>query len=296
MKTVAITGASGFLGSALAKSLRADGARVISIGRGRDADVRWNPHAGELDPADFQGIDAVVNLAGENVGHRWTADRKREIRDSRVKGTALLARTLAALAVKPSALISASAIGIYGSQRGDETLTEGSTFGNDFMAQVAQEWEEATQPAHAAGIRVVHLRTGIPLHPAAGVVERLLPFFSLGVGGRIGSGEQWMSWVARSDWVRAVRFLIGSNVAGPVNIVGPEPVTNAGFTEALGRVLKRPTVMVVPEIAIKLVFGEMGENTILASERVLPERLSSAGFRFDFPDLDGALRHELARR
>ncbi|MGH7712627.1 MAG: TIGR01777 family oxidoreductase, partial [Gemmatimonadaceae bacterium] len=285
---VAITGASGFLGSALVSALRADGVRVIRIGRGTDADIRWDPKANVLDATRLNAADAVIHLAGENVGHRWTETRKREIRESRVKGTTLVAQAIAGLPVKPRVLLSASAVGIYGSHRGDEVLTEAATFGADFMARVAQEWEQAAEPARAAGVRVVHLRTGIPLHPAAGVLQRLLPFFSLGVGGRIGSGEQWMSWIARSDWVRAVRFLIDANVAGPVNVVGPAPVTNATFTDALGHVLKRPTVMVVPETAIQLVYGEMGENTILASQRALPERLLSAGLTFEFPDLEQA--------
>lgn len=296
MTTVAITGATGFLGSALASALSADGVRVIRIGRGKDADVRWDPNAGTIDAARLNGVAAVVHLAGENVGHRWTSARKRAIRESRVKGTSLIARTLAALPVKPTVLVSASAIGIYGAHRGDEILTESSPLGTDFMASVGTEWERAADPAHAAGIRVAHNRTGIVLHPSAGVLQRLVPIFSLGVGGKIGSGRQWMGWIALTDWVRAVRFLLEANVEGPFNLSAPNPVTNAEFTETLGRVLKRPTLMTVPEIAVKLAFGEMGEDTVLASQRMIPERLLAAGFRFDFADLEPALRHELKQR
>lgn len=296
MTTVAITGATGFLGSALASALSADGVRVIRIGRGKDADVRWDPNAGTIDAARLNGVAAVVHLAGENVGHRWTSARKRAIRESRVKGTSLIARTLAALPVKPTVLVSASAIGIYGAHRGDEILTESSPLGTDFMASVGTEWERAADPARAAGIRVAHNRTGIVLHPSAGVLQRLVPIFSLGVGGKIGSGRQWMGWIALTDWVRAVRFLLEANVEGPFNLSAPNPVTNAEFTETLGRVLKRPTLMTVPEIAVKLAFGEMGEDTVLASQRMIPERLLAAGFRFDFADLEPALRHELKQR
>ncbi len=293
MTSVAITGASGFLGSALARSLQSDAVRVIRIGRGKDADVVWDPNAERLDGSLLRGVDAVVHLAGENIAQRWTDRARREIRESRVRATSLIARSLASLADGPRVLLSASAVGIYGAHRGDERLTESSALGDDFMGSIAKDWERAAQPARDAGIRVVHNRTGIVLHPAGGVLQRLVPIFSLGGGGRIGSGRQWMSWVARSDWVRAIRFLLDANVEGPFNIAAPNPVTNAEFTAALGRVLKRPTVMAVPEFAVKLAFGQMGADTVLASQRMLPERLRSAGFRFDYPDLESALRHEL---
>jgi hypothetical protein len=290
---VAITGASGFLGSALARALRSDDVTVLRIGRGPEADVRWDPNAGTIAAERLMGADAVVHLAGENVGKRWTRARKREIRESRVQGTSLIARTIAALPVKPKVLVSASASGMYGAHRGDEVLTESSALGTDFMASVGREWERAADPARAAGIRVVHPRTGMILNREAGVLQRLVPIFLLAVGGRIGNGRQWMAWIARTDWVRAVRFLLDANVDGAFNISAPNPVTNAEFTETLGRVLMRPTPMIVPESAVKLVFGEMGKDTVLASQRMIPERLLSAGFRFEYPELEPALRHEL---
>lgn len=290
---VAITGASGFLGSALARSLSSDGVTVLRIGRGPDADVRWDPDAGQLDASRLAGVDAVVNLAGENIAQRWTSRTKRAIRDSRVNGTSLLARSLAALDVKPAVLVSASAVGSYGAHRADETLTESSALGDDWLAGVAREWEHAAQPARDAGIRVVHNRTGVVLHRSGSILRRLVPIFSLGGGGKIGTGKQWLPWIARSDWVRGIRFMIEANVAGPLNLGAPNPVTNAEFTEVLGRVLKRPTLMSVPEIAVTLAFGEMGRDTVLASQRMIPGRLLSGGFRFDYPQLEPALRHEL---
>lgn len=290
---VAITGASGFLGSALVRSLRGDDVTVLRIGRGPEADVRWDPNAGQLDASRLAGVDAVVNLAGENIAQRWTSHAKRAIRDSRVNGTSLLARSLAALDRKPAVLVSASAVGIYGAHRGDETLTEDSALGSDWLAGVGKEWEQAAQPARDAGIRVVHNRTGVVLHRAGSILQRLVPIFSLGGGGKIGSGKQWLPWIARSDWVRGIRFMIEANVAGPLNLGAPDPVTNTEFTEALGRLLKRPTLMSVPELAVKLAFGEMGRDTVLASQRMIPEGLLAAGFRFDYPQLEPALRHEL---
>ncbi|MGQ0640142.1 MAG: TIGR01777 family oxidoreductase [Gemmatimonadaceae bacterium] len=296
MKTVAITGASGFLGSALARALRADGVRVLRIGRGPAADISWEPNASRLDAAQLRGVDAVVHLAGENIAQRWTDRAKRDIRESRVKGTALIARALAHLPDKPVVLVSASAVGVYGAHRGDEILKEASSLGTDFLGRVAQEWESAAQPARNAGIRVVHNRTGVVLHPAAGMLQRLVPLFSLGAGGRIGSGRQWLPWIARTDWIRAIRFLLDAKVEGPFNVSAPNPVTNADFTKTLGRVLKRPTLFTVPESAVTLAFGEMGKDTVLASQRMLPDRLLAAGFSFGFPDLEQALRHELKDR
>ncbi len=296
MTTVAITGATGFLGSALASALSADGVQVVRIGRGKDADVQWDPNAGTIDAARLNGVDAVVHLAGENIAQRWTSARKRAIRESRVKGTSLIAHTLAALPTKPRVLLSASAVGIYGAHRGDEILTESSLLGTDFMGTVATEWERAADPARVAGIRVAHIRTGIILNPNGGVLQRLAPIFALGVGGKIGSGAQWTAWIARTDWVRAVRFLLDANAEGAFNVSAPTPVTNAEFTQTLGRVLKRPTLIAVPEIAVKLAFGEMGEDTVLASQRMIPERLLAAGFRFEYAELEPALRHELKQR
>lgn len=296
MRSVAITGASGLLGSALSRSLQLDGITVIRIGRGERNDVQWDPDAGTLDGTPLEGVDAVVHLAGENIAQRWTAATKRAIRDSRVQGTALIARTLAGLARKPRALLSGSAAGIYGAQRGAEILTEASSLGTDFLAAVARDWEHAAEPARAAGIRVVYSRTGVVLDPAGGMLQRILPVFKLGGGGRLGSGRQWLSWISRSDWVRAMRFLLDAGVGGPFNLASPNPVTNAVFTDTLGSVLQRPTLMVVPEFAIRLAFGEMGEATVLASQRMLPERLLAEGFRFEHAELAPALRHELSKR
>ncbi|MGQ0538609.1 MAG: TIGR01777 family oxidoreductase [Gemmatimonadaceae bacterium] len=296
MNTVAITGASGFLGSALAAALRAEGFTVLSIGRGERADIRWSPRDGRLDGSRLEGAQAVVNLAGENLAQRWTETRKREIRASRVDGTALLARTLMALGNKPAVLVSGSAIGYYGARRLKETLSEQSAPGSDYLAAVARDWEQAADPARQAGIRVAYVRSGIVLNPKGGVLQRLLPIFSLGAGGRLGDGNQWMSWIALSDWVRAVRFLLGADLSGPVNLVAPNPVRNRTFTEALGRSLGRPTAIPVPEFAVRLAFGEMGEATVLADQCVHPDRLLEAGFEFRFPKLMDALSHELKQR
>lgn len=293
---VAVMGASGFLGSALVRALRDDDVSVLRIGRGPDADVRWDPNADELDAGRLAGVEAVVNLAGENIAQRWTSRAKREILGSRVKGTSLIARTISSLTPKPRVLVSASAVGIYGAHRDDERLTESSPLGNDYLAGVGKEWEQAAQPAQDAGIRVAYNRTGVVLHPAGSILQRLVPIFSLGGGGKIGSGNQWLPWIARTDWVRGIRFLIDANVEGPFNLSAPNPVTNAELTETLGRVLKRPTFMSVPEFAVKLAFGEMGADTVLASQRMIPERLLGAGFRFEFPQLEPALRHELGVR
>lgn len=290
---VAITGASGFLGSALARSFVNDDISIIRIGRGKDADVRWDPNAGQLDAAQLAGVDAVVNLAGENIAQRWTNKVKREIRESRVNGTSLIARTIARLNPKPSVLVSASAVGIYGAHRGDEILTEASALGADYMAGIGKDWEAAAQPARDAGIRVVHNRTGVVLHRSGSILQRLVPIFLLGGGGKIGSGKQWLPWIARTDWVRGIRFLLESKVAGAFNFSAPNPVTNADFTKSLGQVLKRPTIVSVPELAVKVAFGEMGEDTVLASQRMLPDRLVAAGFRFNYAQLEPALRQEL---
>jgi uncharacterized protein (TIGR01777 family) len=293
---VAITGASGFLGSALGAALRADGVRVLRIGRGDKADIRWDPDAGKIDGQRLHGIDAVVHLAGENIAQRWTERAKRAIHESRTRGTSLIARTIAGLSSKPRVLVSASAVGIYGAHRGDEILTEASALGTDWLSQVAKDWEASAEPARAAGIRVAHNRTGVVLHPSSGMLQRLVPIFSLGLGGTLGDGHQWLPWISRSDWVRAIRFLLQANVEGPFNVSAPNPATNKGFTQALGRALKRPTLARVPSFAVKLAFGQMGEDTVLASQRMIPERLTAAGFDFEYPDLEQALKHELSTR
>ena len=297
---VAISGASGLIGATLGRLLEAEGHTVLRLVRRRPAaagsEVYWKPKVGEIDAASLEGVDAGLHLAGAPIAERWTDERKRLIRDSRVQGTRLFATALAGLRKMPSVLVTASGIGIYGSRRGDEFLTEESSTGGDFLADVSRDWEGAAQPASDAGLRVVHSRTGPVLSPEGGMLGKMLLPFRLGAGGRIGSGRQWVSWVGLDDVVHAMSFMIATaGLRGPVNLVAPNPVTNAEFTNALGRVLGRPTIATVPEFAIKLAFGEMGENTILASQRVMPQRLLGAGYRFRHPHIEEALRFELAR-
>jgi len=240
----------------------------------------------------LEGVDAVVHLAGESIAQRWTASAKEAIRESRVRGTTLLARTLASLSRRPSVLVSMSAIGIYGN-RGDEVLDEASPTGKGFLADIGRAWEGAADAARAAGIRVVHPRLGVVLSPEGGALGKMLPIFSVGVGGVIGSGRQWMSWISRSDTLRALAFALERSVLdGPVNLVGPAPATNADFTKVLGRVLRRPTFAPVPEFAIKLLYGEMGQATVIEGQRVMPRRLLDAGFTFEHGGLEDALRGE----
>ena len=293
---VAITGASGFLGSALAAQLQSSGFAVQRVRRTQHAaspDISWLPSLGMLDGSALEGVDAVVNLAGEPISRPWTAKRKQAIRESRILGTSLLARTIAQL--KPRLLLSGSAIGIYG-DRGEEELDESSTLGSDFLATTAIDWESATEPARQAGIRVVLLRTGVVLSPGGGALAKMLLPFKLGLGGRIGSGQQWMSWIGLGDWVAAVRFLLASEAtAGAVNLVAPNPVPNAEFATTLARVLGRPAVARVPAAAIGLLLGEMGRSTVLASQRIRPLRLIQEGFEFTHPTLEQALRAELGK-
>jgi uncharacterized protein (TIGR01777 family) len=293
---VAVTGASGFAGGALVAELRGEGSAVLTVGRKAGSDIRWKPEQGQLDPTALAGLDAVVHLAGAPVGERWTSERKRAIRDSRVMGTRLVAQTLASLAPdrRPGVLVCASAVGFYGS-RGDEWLDESSAPGTDFLASVAREWEAAADPARAALIRVVHLRTGLILSPRGGALHRMLPAFRLGAGARLGTGRQWMSWIALHDWIRVARYALATaSLAGPVNAATPTPVTNTEFTTTLGHVLGRPTLASVPAFALRAIFGEMGEATLLASQRVRPACLASAGFAFSHPLLEDALRFEMA--
>jgi uncharacterized protein (TIGR01777 family) len=296
-RTVAVTGATGLIGSALVTRLRAAGYIVRRLLRSpRHAgpgDVVWDPARGALPPMALDGVDAVVHLAGEPVAHRWTADRKRAIRDSRVRSTELLAQAVRALPRKPRVLLSGSAVGYYGN-RGDELLDEASPPGTDFLAQTCVEWERATAPVADAGVRVVLLRTGIVVSPHGGALARLLPIFRLGGGGPIGSGRQWMSWIGLGDHVRAMlHALVSEAMHGPVNLVAPNPVTNADFATTLGRVLTRPALVPVPAFALELLYGEMARATLLAGQRALPKQLMAAGFAFEQPTLEGALRAEL---
>lgn len=291
---VAVSGSSGLIGSALVRDLQADGHQVARLVRENPGpgspDVLWNPDSGAFDAARLNGFDAVVHLAGEPVAERWTAEHKAAIRDSRVVGTRMIAEGIAALPDPPGTLINASAIGIYGN-RGDELLDEDSGPGTDFLAGVGREWEAATEPAARAGIRVVIARFGIVLAEQGGALARLLPPFRLGGGGKVGSGKQFVSWIALPDVIRALRFLLDHpELSGPFNVVAPNPVTNATFAETLGHVLHRPAKVTVPAFALRLMFGEMADGALLASQRVHPRRLQEAGFTFEHPEMEGALR------
>lgn len=290
---VAITGSSGFVGAALVASLRGAGHEVVRLQRGSGGGAgtaRWDPASGEIDSAALGRIDAVVHLAGENVaGGRWTAARKRTIADSRGPATLALCRHLAALPQPPAVLISASATGLYG-DRGDELLDDSSPAGTGFLADVARAWEAGTEPLRAAGTRVVNLRIGMVLDANGGALRRMLLPFRLGVGGRLGHGRQWVSWITRDDLVAAIRFALQrSDLHGPVAAVSPNPVTNREFTKALGRALRRPTIVPAPAFALRLALGEMAAALLLASQRVRPARLLAAGFAFCQPTLDLAL-------
>lgn len=287
---VGVTGASGFVGQHVCAALQADGHQVVRIGRGSDADVQWNPAKGEIDAAKCVGIDAFVHLAGANVGERWTREHKMAIRDSRVDGTALIARTAAALSPRPRVLVCASAVGIYG-DAGDTVCDELAHTGTDFLSEVGRAWEAAAYEARDAGIRTVHLRFGVVLSRHGGALAKMLPAFRLGGGGQLGSGRQWMSWVAMEDAVGIVRFaLANADLSGAVNAVAPMPVTNAEFTRTLAKVLQRPAHFPVPEFALKLMFGEMAQATLLVSQRVIPRVLLAAGFAFRHSTLESALR------
>ncbi len=293
MSRIAITGATGLIGQALTASLTADGHTVQRITRRRQAasddDVLWDPGSRSIEAAKLEGVDAVVHLAGEPIGDaRWTQETKRRIHDSREVGTRLIAETLAGLDRPPSVLVSSSGVNYYG-DRGDEILTEDSKPGDDFLASVCVAWEAATQPASDAGIRTVQARTGVVIAKQGPLIDKVELPFKLGVGGRIGSGHQYVSWISLDDQVRALHFLLDGDLSGPVNLVGPEPVTNRELTKALGSVLRRPTVLPIPTLAIKALYGEMGEVLAVTSLRVVPKRLLDAGFTFEHTTLTSAL-------
>jgi uncharacterized protein (TIGR01777 family) len=293
---IAVSGASGLIGSGLVPALRDAGHEVVQLVRRtpESADeLEWDPAAGTIDAVGLAGVDGLVNLNGATVGRRWTAARKREILESRVSSTSLLALTAVDLDPRPAVLVCAGGVGIYG-DRGDEILTEESELGSDFLAEVGIAWEAAAEPARAAGIRVVNFRQGLVLSKEGGALDRMLTPFKLGVGGPIGNGKQWWSWVSMDDLVAAYRFALEGDLAGPVNLASPNPLTNREFVTSLGRVLHRPTVFSVPGFGVKTIFGEMGETVLLASQRMLPARLLAAGFAFSYPELDAALHHALA--
>lgn len=298
---ILVSGSSGLIGSALREALRRSGHHPIRLVRpqSRQADdsVRWNPAEGRIEAEAIEGIDAVVHLAGEPLLGRWTDSKKRRIRDSRVAGTRLLSGTVAELRRPPTLMLSASGLGWYGS-RGDEVLTEDSPPGTGFLAEVARQWEAATTPAQEAGIRVVHLRTGLVLSTEGGLLAAQLLPFRLGLGAKLGSGRQWMSWITIGDHVGAMLHLLErADARGPVNLTAPNPVQNATFAHILGRVLGRPVLLTVPPIAIELVLGaEAVEEFAFASNRVLPDRLvDELAFQFRHPELEEALRAVLDR-
>jgi uncharacterized protein (TIGR01777 family) len=298
---VVVTGATGLIGSALVRSLEADGhptTRLVRRAPQAANELRWDPAAGTLEAGGLEGHGAAVNLAGASIGgHRWTEEYKATIRDSRVQATSLLARTLASLDRPPTVLASGSAVGFYG-DRGDEELTEQSGPGTGFLAEVVRAWEEATGPAEEAGIRVAHLRSGIVQTPAGGALKRQLLPFKAGLGGRIGSGRQWLSWIALADEVGAIRHVIEhAELGGPVNLTAPEPVTNAGFTRTLGRILHRPTLLPTPTPALHVLLGhQLVAEMLLGGQRVLPAALAASGYRFRHPTLEDALATMLGRR
>ncbi len=299
---VLISGSTGLVGSALVEALQTDGHEVVRLVRRepeqpREATVGWDPAAGAIDSETLAAtgrLDAVVHLAGESIaGGRWTAARKARIRDSRVDGTGLLARSLAELADPPRVLVSASAIGWYG-DRGEEWMDESQPPGSSFLCGVCRDWEAAAEPARTAGIRVVHPRIGVVLSSRGGALQKMLLPFKLGLGGRVGSGAQHWSWITIDDVVAAIRHAIANdNVEGPVNTVAPTPATNAEFTTALGRVLGRPTILPMPAFAARLLLGEMADELLLSSTRVRPGVLDDTGFAFAYPNLEKALRHVL---
>jgi len=291
---IAIAGASGLVGKALTPLLEAEGHDIVRLVRNspKAGEIEWHPNQDSIDPAKLQEFDAIINLAGENVAEgRWTEEKKKRIHDSRVHGTHLLSEAIAKLTTKPRAFLCASATGIYG-DRGDETLNEQSESGGGFLAGVCREWEMATEPAHRAGVRVVNLRFGPILARVGGMLEKMLMPFKMGLGGKIGSGKQYISWVGIEDAVAAIKLALSDeSIHGPLNVVSPKPVTNERFTRALGEVLSRPTVMAMPAFAARLAFGEMADEMLLVSQKVIPKKLQAAGFQFEYSDLETALQH-----
>jgi uncharacterized protein len=294
---ILISGASGLIGSELSAFLTSAGHQVTALTRSKDkpGNIYWDPAKGDIEANKLNGFDAVIHLAGENIASRWTAEKKQRIRDSRVKGTEMLCETLARLDQPPTTLLCASAIGYYGN-RGDEILTETSRPGDTFLSKVCEEWEEATAPALQKGIRVCNMRIGAVLTPKGGALAKMLTPFRLGVGGKVGPGTQYMSWIALDDVVGAFNHALQTSaLLGPVNVVSPNPVTNKEFTKTLGRVLGRPTIFPLPGFMARAMFGEMANELLLGSARIQPIRLQESGYQFRHPDLEEALRYLLSK-
>jgi len=292
---ILITGASGLIGTALQRSFDEIGHELLLASRKEAKDsqhIQWDVEKGFSEPERLEGIDAVVHLAGEGVfGLSWSDAKKKAIRDSRVDGTRSVVEAISKLKARPNVLVAASAIGFYG-DRGDEEMTESSAAGDTFLAEVSKEWESEARRAEDAGIRTVLLRTGIILSKDGGALGTMLLPFKLGIGGVVGSGKQWMSWISIDDHIRVINYAIeNENVRGAVNSVSPNPVTNGEFTKTLGEVLYRPTILPLPSFAVNMVFGEMGDALLLASTRVVPKRLEDAGFEFKYPELKTAIEH-----
>lgn len=292
---VAVTGASGLIGAALVRNLRTDGHDVVRLVRREPAaadERQWQPSRRTVDPSVLDGVDAVVHLAGAGIGdHRWTDDYKRTVLASRVDGTTAIATAIAARPAgdRPDVLVSASAVGYYG-DTGDDAVDESAPSGQGFLAQVVREWEAATAPAAEAGVRVVTARSGVVLSAEGGALGKVLPLFRAGLGGRLGSGRQWMSWIALPDEIAALRFLIArEDIAGAVNLTAPEPVRNRDYTRAIARAVHRPAVAIVPPAALRVALGGFANEGVLVSQRVVPTRLEDAGFAFTYADIDAAL-------
>ena len=294
---ILVAGASGLVGSALIPVLESEGTEITGLVRSspKANEIEWHPNHGGIDATRLEGFDAIINLAGENIAEgRWTDEKKRKIRDSRVDGTHLLSEAIAKLATKPRVFLCASATGFYG-DRDDEILDETSDSGGGFLANVCRDWEGATESAAKAGVRVVNLRFGPILAREGGMLGKMLTPFKLGMGGKVGSGKQYISWVAIDDVIGAIKLaLADESIHGALNVVSPNPVTNEEFTKTLGEVLSRPTVMSIPAFAARLVFGEMADEMLLVSQRVAPKKLNEAGYQFKHPELESALRHYLA--
>src|SRR5947208_4033451 len=290
---ILVAGASGLVGSALIPALEFEGAEINRLARSspKANEVEWHPNHGQIDAARLEGFDSIINLAGESIAEgRWTDEKKRKIRDSRVNGTHLLSEAIARLVTKPRGFLCASATGFYG-DRDDEILDEMSESGGGFLATVCREWEQATEPAAKAGVRVVNLRFGPILAREGGMLGKMLTPFKMGMGGKVGSGKQYISWVAIDDVVGAIKLaLADESMHGPLNVVSPNPVTNEEFTKMLGGVLSRPTVMAIPAFAARLAFGEMADEMFLVSQRVIPQKLNDAGYQFKYPELEVAFQ------